>query len=328
LRKILLFAIAFVTLALATIVVNQTLQLSEFAGRFHPTAGTVVFWMLLAAYVVCLAVPVVLYQRLPAALKPPEATEGPEFEQHLRRLRKRLAANPRTAELALQEWQEIEQAVSRLDEDADELTKHSASRVFLTTAVSQNGSLDALVVLAAQLKLVWDIAHVYHQRPSLRDMGSLYANVLGTAFIAGQLEDVDLSEQIQPVLSTVLGSAASAVPGLQAASTVALTSVITGSANAFLTLRVGIIAREYSRSMTRHKRAVLRRSATATAALMLGSVVTGQAARVTSAIVKASGRSVGSALSGIGSRVKNAGASLANRLPFGQGGPRETDGSE
>jgi hypothetical protein len=320
----LLFAVLFLTVALATVVVNQTLQLAEFAGRLHPTAGMVVFWALIAAYVVFLAVPVVLYYRLPPALKPPAAEDGPEFERHLDRLRRRLAGNPGIADLELGSRQGVEQAIARLDERAEELMKHSASRVFLTTAISQNGSLDALVVLAAQVKLVWDIAHVYNQRPSLRETGSLYANVLGTAFVAGQLEDVDLSEQIQPVISTVLGSAAGAIPGLQAVSTVALASVITGSANAFLTLRVGTIAREYSGALVRQERGVLRRSATAKAAVMLGSVVAGQAARVTGAIVAASGRSVGGVLSSIGNRVKGA----ASRLSFSQSGSGDSDRGE
>ena len=93
-------------------------------------------------------------------------------------------------------------------------------------------------------------------------------------------------------------------------------------------LRVGIVTREYRRSMVRHERSALRRSATAAAAVMLGSVVASQAARVTGAIFKASGRSVGGAISGLGSRVKEAGASLASRLPFSQGESSETDGGE
>jgi hypothetical protein len=328
LRRILIFLVLFLTLALATIIVNQTLQLAEFADRFHPVAGKVVFWGLIVFYIVCLAVPIVVYQRLPAALKPPETDRGPEFERHLTRLKNRLAANPVTAELPLHDRSDIEQAISRLDGRAEELMKKSASRVFLATAISQNGSLDSLVVLAAQVKLVWDVAHIYCQRPGLREMGSLYANVLGTAFVAGQLEDIDLSEQLQPVLTTVFGSAAGAIPGMQAASTVALSSVITGSANAFLTLRVGAITKEYSGALVRRERRALRRSAAARAAVMLGSVVAGQAARVTGAIVKASGRSVGGVLSGLGSKVMGAGASLANRLPFGQDEVDDVDGGE
>ena len=328
LRNMLLFAASLLTIAFAVIVVNQTLQLADFAGRFHPLAGAVVFWGLIAVYGICLTVPLVLYYRLPEALKPPLSDQGPEFDRHLLRLRRRLASNPLTTDLPLDGRQQIEQATQRLDARAEELMKRSASRVFLTTAISQNGSLDALVVLMAQVKLVWDVARLYSQRPSPRELGSLYANVLGTAFIAGQLEDADLSEQIQPVISTVLGSAAAAVPGLQAASTVALSSVITGSANAFLTLRVGLIARDYSRAMVRKERSVLRRSATAAAAVMLGSVVAGQAAKVTGAILRASGRSVGGVLSGLGDRVRGAGASLADRLPFRGRGTGKPEGSD
>ena len=94
--------------------------------------------------------------------------------------------------------------------------------------------------LGLQTRLVWDVAHVYSQRPSLRELSYLYANVVGTAFVAGEIEDADLSEQIQPVLSSVLGSTVSALPGLQTASTIFVNSVISGTANAFLTLRVGL----------------------------------------------------------------------------------------
>jgi hypothetical protein len=320
LRRVLLFAALFLTVAFAVVVVNQTLQLADLAGRFHPYLGTAVFWGLLAVYVVCLSIPVILYYRLPPALEPPESREGPDYERHLDRLRRRLAGNPHLAGRSLASREDLEAAVGQLDERVDEVMGRAASRVFLTTAVSQNGALDALVVLGAQLKLVWEIAHVYCQRPTLRDMGSLYANVLGTAFVAGQLEDLDLAEQMQPVLSSVFGSAVGAVPGLQAASTLFVTSVVSGSANAFLTLRVGVIAREHSRALTRQKRSALRRSAAVTAAGMLGVIAVNGAAELSRAIAKASGRRMGDALTGLGGKVKRGGATLFDRLTFGKGG--------
>ena len=314
LRRILVFVALFLAIGFATTIVNQTLQLAEFAGRIHPTLETAVFWGLIGMYVACLSVPVWLYIRLPGALRPPETDEGPEFERHLQRLKKRLADNPATADRPLESRQEIEEAIASLDRRVDELMSRSASRVFLTTAISQSGALDSLVVLAAQLSLVWDVAHVYNQRPSLREMGPLYANVLGTAFVAGQIEEIDLHEHLQPVLSSVLGSAASAVPGLQAVSTVFLAAVISGTANAFLTLRVGIIAREYSRAVTRPKRTALRRSAAAGAAVLLGSITVGGVSKLSKAVVKASGQRVGGAVSSFGEKVKEAGAALVDRL--------------
>ncbi|MFO7616044.1 MAG: hypothetical protein R6V75_02195, partial [Bacteroidales bacterium] len=41
----------------------------------------------------------------------------------------------------------------------------------LGTAVSQYGSLDALIVAVTQARMVWEIGHVFQQRPSLRHMG-------------------------------------------------------------------------------------------------------------------------------------------------------------
>jgi hypothetical protein len=67
----------------------------------------------------------------------------------------------------------------------------TASPVFLSTAVLQSGRLDVLVVLAAQTRLIWRIAHVYYQRPSLRDFAQLYVNVASTALVAAGIEDID-----------------------------------------------------------------------------------------------------------------------------------------
>ena len=60
------------------------------------------------------------------------------------------------------------------------------------------------MVLGIQAQMVWQIAHVYAQRPGLPEMLRLYANVVGTAFVAGSLEDIDPGEQIAPILAAAL----------------------------------------------------------------------------------------------------------------------------
>ena len=97
--------------------------------------------------------------------------------------------------------------------------------------------------------MIWRIARVYYQRPMLRDLIRLYANVAGTAFLASELDDIDISEQVQPILSSALGPLAVMVPGVQLAASILVNSVLTGTANAFLTLRVGIIAKRYCGSL-------------------------------------------------------------------------------
>lgn len=327
--RLALIAAALVAVSLAVIVVNQSAQLVELAGRLHPIAGQAVFWGLLLFYAACIAVPVVMWVRLPRSLMPPVTGEGPAFERHVADLRKRLRCNPalqrrHTGPVPLGSREEIEAALQILDEEANEVIKAAASRVFVSTALSQNGSLDSLLVVGLQSRLVWQVAHVYRQRPSLREFGWLYANVAATAFVAGEIEDLDLAEQVQPVIQNALGAAASSVPGLQAASAVLLGSMISGSANAFLTLRVGIVARRYCGALVLPEKRGLRRSAFAEATGMLGAVAASGSKKVITALAKASGRTVGRTVSGIGAKVKDGAGSVGSSVKSGAGAVANT----
>lgn len=299
LKRILVSGALLLSLSFLVILVNQTLQLADFAARFHPVAGEAVFWGLVFLFVIALAVPVFLVLRLPSPLVPPATDEGDAFERHLQRLAERLSRNPRIG-APVTDRDDIEKALQDLDTDARTSIRAAGSRAFFVTAVSQSGALDALVVLGLQSRLVWEVAHVYAQRPTLRDMVYLYSNVLGTAFLATELDEAELSEAVQPVISSVLGSAASAVPGVQLASSIFVNSVMSGSANAFLTLRVGIIAQQYSRALVRPERSSVRRAAVTQAAGMLGAIATEGGKKVWATIMRASGRSISGAVSGVG----------------------------
>lgn len=337
LKRILFFSALLISVSFLVILINQTLQLTEFATRLHPMAGEGVFWGLIFIYGLCLSVPIVLFLRLPSPLIPPASEEGEEFEEHLDLLARRLSRNPRVSHAQIENREEIEEALEALDIEARRSIESAGSRAFLVTAVSQSGALDALVILGLQSKLVWEVAHVYAQRPTLRDMAYLYTNVLGTAFLATELDEAELSEAVQPVLSSVLGSAASVVPGLQVASTVFVNSVMSGTANAFLTLRVGVIAQQYSRALVQPERSTLRRAAVAQAAGMLGSIVTEGAKRVSTSIARASGQKLSGAISGVTERFRAAGGVVARRFgsdeqgeeaAFDQGGKDEHEDQE
>lgn len=318
LRRIGILLTALVVVTIGMVLVNQTLQLSAFAAGVHPWAGTAVFWGLVLTYLLCAGVPLYLWLRLPRRLVPPASVDDPGFDEHLRQLGKRLTGNRHLPPEPIETLEEIERALARLDARAETLVRETGGRVFLTTAISQFGALDAVMVLGLQARLVWDVAHVYAQRPSPRDLVTLYANVVGTAFVAGQLEEAELSEYVQPVLSSVLGSATSVVPGLAATSSVLVQSVVSGAANTFLALRIGIMAQQYSRGLVRPTRGALRGQATARAARMLGSVTADGASMVSAAVARASRRTVSNAVTGLGQRMKKAGSVALG--PFTRGG--------
>ena len=316
--RIALFLSAFVIVAFAVFLVNQTAQVVALADRAHPLFGNVVFWTLLVLYAFCLLVPTFLILRLPPPLVPPEDETSAEFARHLERLTKRLRRNPLLRDRTIATRAEVDDALRVLDRRADEMTKAAGAQVFITTAVSQNGSLDGIIVLAAQSKLVYEIARVYYQRPSLRDMVWLYGNVASTAFVAGELEDIDLSEQVQPILSSVAGSAAGAIPGFQAASTLFVSSVMTGAANALLTMRVGVITKQYSRALSVPQKRLVRRTALVQATGMLGGVVMDGAKRVWDAILTAGSRRFTGAVSGAAASLRQATDTAAGLFGFGK----------
>lgn len=302
-RVFALFASGTILLSFAVLVLNQTAQVVQLASVIHPTLGTATLATLLATYAGLVGVPLVMVLRLPSPLIPPENENGPEFDAHLKKLGERLAASPLLAGRDLSDRHGIEDALDVLAARTNEIVRQSATGVFLATAVSQSGRLDGLVVLAAQLRMVWKIAHLYSQRPAARDMMHLYANVAGTAFVAGELQEIDLGEQVEPVVSAALSALGASLPGLQVAGAVLTNCVLDGSANAFLTLRVGMIAKRYCGALVVADKAAVRRAATAEAAGYLGVIVADGSARLTKAVWKSSMGKVGGALSGASAKL-------------------------
>jgi hypothetical protein len=301
--------LAFLVVAFLLFMVNQTAGLVDLVSTaWSPDAGRIALWGLIGLYATLLLAPVVLLFRLPKPLSPPEVAEGPEFEEYLAGLRRRLEGNSRLAGFPLGDRAEIEVALGSLTEEADREIQKAAGGVFLATAISQSGRLDAFLVLGALVRLVWRVSHVYWQRPTLRDMGKLYMNVAGTAFVAAELDDVDVATQVEPIVSSVLGAGVSAIPGFQVATGILVNSVLTGTANGFLTLRVGVITRRYCCTMVQPRKRSLRHAAAVEAAGMLGGIVVDGTRTLAVAMKDATVQRTRTAVSGTGTAVKRTGS--------------------
>lgn len=275
LKRVILPLALLVIVGFLVMVVSQTAQVVDMASRIDPRLGTVVLWGLLAIYAGLVLVPLMRLLLMPRPLRPPEKDEGPEFERHLKRLGRRLASNRQLTGHAfdLSSRQGVEAALAVLDERAEAEIRSRAATVFLMTAISQSGRLDGLLVLVNQTQMVYQIAKIYYQRPTLRDLARLYANVAATAFIVGELEDSEVGDQLAAMTAASAGSVVGAVPGLQAVTALFVNSLVTGSASAFLTLRVGLIAKGYCDALVKPQRKTLRRGASAQALKMLSAIV-------------------------------------------------------
>jgi len=291
-RKIIVVLAMLVTVCLLSLIIAGVTSLISLAERIHPVAGTIVFWSVCLAAGFFALYCVVAYARLPAALVAPEEESGPNYDAYLQALRVRLAVNPRTRGRPLATEEEIERAVGHLSAEADSIVRSTASTVFLSTALMQNGRLDGLIVLFTQIQMVGRIARIYVQRPSPRELVRLYANVAGTAFVASGLESLELGEMVAPLAFSVVPAFKGGIPGLSGISALLVRCISNGAANAFLTLRVGEVARRYCELTSRCPPDLIRKSATAAAVQHLGRIVRENGALVVRKIWESTGRAL------------------------------------
>lgn len=296
----LLFGLFIATAWLANIV-----SLADAMERVHAGSGSFVFWGLFSLSFALSAAPFVLFFRLPKALTPPPNADDPQYEAFLQAFMARLRTNPRLAGMAIDNEADVVNACAKLGDDVDALIRETASTVFVSTAIMQNGRLDGLVVFLMQVRLVWRIAQIYTQRPSPRQMLYLYSNVGVNALVAENLQEIEFMEIAAPIVTAIVPSLKGAFPGFQGVSTLLVNSLASGCSNAFLTLRVGLMARMYCESLTRPDASLLKQNATAQAMSMVSGIARTQGARVVKSSWQAVSRAVGSAVDASIDTVKN-----------------------
>lgn len=153
-----------------------------------------------------------------------------------------------------------------IKKELNKLIVSHAETVFLSTAISQNGRLDSLAVVTINIKLIKELVLKCGFRPNYPSLGRLSFNVLTSAVIAESLEDINFNEIFPskglnalseiPFLKTIIGSFAQ------------------GVGNALLTLRVGIICRNYLfMNLKGVSKSEIRRMAFAEAVLLLPNVL-------------------------------------------------------
>lgn len=230
-------------------------------------------------------------------------------EAFARELSRRLRTNPHIREAGLvpsgpddKEWQR--RCMALLDKKADAEIEQNARRIFLATALSQNGKLDALIVFVSLCRLVWRISAIYNQRPHPCEIMSLYWAVVSATFLALSLEELDITTEISVGFGQALHAMAPAgltasIPFAGKALHAVTAAAIDGTANCYLALRAGIVTRNaysYAFAETRPSRAAVFREAGSLLLTMSSSLMdklgTGVADALTGAVRSAQDKTV------------------------------------
>lgn len=144
--------------------------------------------------------------------------------------------------MALHHEEDLEVAIKgvfegSIKDDVDAIIKRYAKTALVTTAISQNGSLDMLSVVFTNLRMIKAIVERSGFRPGYMRLGKLTINVAVIAMVAEGLEDVDINE----ALPSRLGETVKDIPVVRSMTN----SVFQGISNGMLTARIGIVTRRY-----------------------------------------------------------------------------------
>jgi len=189
------------------------------------------------------------FARAPRLVLRDDPTEA-DRQAFARELERRLKKNPHVRAAGLRATDEhfLEKALDVLDARAGEEIRNSAKRVFLGTALSQNGRLDALIVFVSLARMVWRVSGIYNQRPTPAELWSVYSTVSSATFISFSIEALDIPRTITESMNELLPAvtpamAASSVPLMGPMMQQCTSAVIDGAANCLLAIRAGVVTR-------------------------------------------------------------------------------------
>lgn len=143
---------------------------------------------------------------------------------------------------SMKDKEELKQALTKIfnttiKDQMNKLIIKNSETVLVSTALSQNGNLDMMSVIAINLKMIKEIVQLSGFRPTYPNLAKLSLNVLVTSIIAEGIEDLEVSELLPSKISETMTD----LPFLKTISS----SILGGIANGMLTCRIGVVTRTY-----------------------------------------------------------------------------------
>ncbi len=251
------------TIFAALILFNQLNQLAISSEKIIPM-GFYVSWSIFILIGFFTFVPVIKLAVLPRPLKRPSTDWDPEkkrafyftYKKRVLAVSKKKSSpykhvvpeqvfkNLHNANSMGTIKESLKEFESHIDSRADKLIRDYAGAVFASTAISQNGSLDAVFVLKLQIELLWKLAHLYNQKPGIKNLLNLYVQVFANVLASVGVAEIPVEE----VVSSLMGKTFTSMSNMPIISSIGGKigdSIFEGTVNALLSLRVGLVAKDY-----------------------------------------------------------------------------------
>ncbi len=305
LKKILKIGVLFFLTLFLVIIVGQILTIYSYLAVINKLFALIVtigLSVMLFGFLFFFMFGIIKY---PKVLEPP-SKDDEMYDDFLEKKLKKLRKNKYLKKIEYSfvggnAEEKISNAYDELKKEGDRIMKLDANAIFLTTAISQNGVLDGITVLFSLMKTIYKLATLYENRPNYARLLYLYANVATVVLVARSIEDMDLiEEQLEPILTSIFGGTIlSAIPGGVTISSFIVNSIVEGSVNALLSLRVSCISQRYLMMIEPMTKKEIRKRASMEAAGNLGYIIKDNAVFVVKSITNATKNATKSKISSI-----------------------------
>ena len=222
----------------------------QFASSWQPGSGHIVFLALTAVEAAGFVYLYLAWSPKRAKLLLRSNPTQEQLDVFAAEMRKRLHENSlvRASGLSSSDPDYVSKALEVLDKKAEEIIRQDSRKIFLGTALAQNGRLDALIVFVALSRMIWRISKVYNQRPTPAEIWSVYTTVSSTAFIAFSLDALDIPTTVAEAMNSLVPAvgphvAGTTLPFMGTAMHLFSSSILDGAANGLLAIRAGILTK-------------------------------------------------------------------------------------
>jgi len=242
--KLLRRILYFISLFVLYLIFREFTDLYLSARAIDPILGYGVLVIILLVLIYFVIVP--LYRILTLPVAPGPVAQKEQEDELIRKRIGRFAKNPYLIALGMQHpageddgayYHRIMQVLAK---ECRKIRQRYVAQLFYASSVSQNGFIDAVLVLSSSVNMVKEIFILYNGRVNTRDLINIARNVYFAIAIAGS-EGI---EYVTDEIITKLGSQSmKSIPFLDKI----LGSIADGFLNALLLNRISYIAENYCR---------------------------------------------------------------------------------
>jgi len=231
----------FISLFALYIIFRELLELYAYAYTIHPYVGYMVLLLILGTLIYFVFIPIYRIMTLPVN---PGPVSDQSKEAELIDLRVRNFKKNKYLKAKGYKWQSEDSrenfngAIKILNSECEKIRQKYVAQLFYSSSISQNGFIDAVLVLSYSVNMIKEIFILYHGRVNNRDLWQIAKKVYYSMAIAG-------SEGIEYVTDEIITKLASdgikSVPFIDKI----LGSIADGFLNALLLNRVSYITENY-----------------------------------------------------------------------------------